>query len=777
MRITTLAAVLATAALSTTAFGQNQNFIMNARVAAIGPAAAPGVVHKPFAEPMTADKIRAAVDDAIQYLRSQQAADGSMEAGGRQGGGTALSALALLAAGADPEADTQLAKALDYLAKLNPDDTYVRGIRANVWEYALRKNPANESYKKNLKADFDWLIAALGNKEGWRYTKESGDWDNSCTQYGVLGIWAAARAGIDPGEKFWQTMSTHFRTRQAKGGGWDYTGSGGSSAAMTTAGLASMFLVLDQHVGKSFYSAEKPRAFTSGDAAAVLASLETGMTWLGSDHGAKDDSYYLYGIERTGVAYGRKYFGGEDWFKRGALAALHAQQPDGSIPLGSWGGGAISTSLCTLFLVYGGAPVAYNKLEYGKDAGGGQDWNLNPRDLANVSKFLWGAYESPLNWQTVSIASPASEYDAPILFISGSKAAQFSDAETARLRDYILGGGTILAEPSDHSADFAASIRQLAAKMFPPADYPSYKFTALPPDHGVYTVIKQDFKSRPKLQGISNGSRTFFFLSEDYMSADFQMDKEDSDSFKLAMNLLFYATDLDTLQGKFASALPDTPAAAPRPNALTLARIKFTGSASAPRDWDAADQCWSKFAPCVKHVTGCDLKEAPPVTLGETDLKDIKLLHLTGRSEFTLTDAETKALKSYVDSGGTVLVDAYAGSPAFAASARKQLETVFGPLVPLPADSMLAAGRFQGGQDLHSISLKLPARQALRAKGLPPQGQQLLIALQGKRPAVIFSDIDIASAMAGIENYKSLGYKPSAARKIAGNLAAYLTAE
>ena len=33
-----------------------------------------------------------------------------------------------------------------------------------------------------------------------------------------------------------------------------------------------------------------------------------------------------------------------------------------------------------------------NKLEYG----GGSDWNLNPRDLANLSKHMWSAYERPL---------------------------------------------------------------------------------------------------------------------------------------------------------------------------------------------------------------------------------------------------------------------------------------------------------------------------------------------------------------------------------------------
>ncbi|KKK61944.1 hypothetical protein LCGC14_3009270 [marine sediment metagenome] len=149
-------------------------------------------MHEPFAPPMTAAKIRAAIDDAVMYLRGRQGKDGYF-AFGSGGGGTALAALTLLATGADPASDEQLRKALQWLADHDDNNTYVRGIRANVWEYALRKASYDKSMRAMLKKDFDWLLKALGDREGWRYTMQSRDWDNSCTQYGVLGIWAAAR--------------------------------------------------------------------------------------------------------------------------------------------------------------------------------------------------------------------------------------------------------------------------------------------------------------------------------------------------------------------------------------------------------------------------------------------------------------------------------------------------------------------------------------------------------------------------------------------------------
>jgi hypothetical protein len=206
------------------------------------------------------------------------------------------------------------------------------------------------------------------------------------------------------------------------------------------------------------------------------------MNWLGERGGNNQDGYYLYGIERTGVASGRKYIGGRDWFAEGANVVLRRQARDGSIRMPSGHGGTrIRTSFATLFMVYGGAPVAFNKLEYGKD----HRWNLNPRDLANLAKHLWVAYERPLNWHSVSISAPVEEFEAPILFISGNARVDFGREEIARLRNYVERGGTILCEPSDHNPEFRSSMVGLLKSMYPPKDYPAYGLRPLP-DCGLY---------------------------------------------------------------------------------------------------------------------------------------------------------------------------------------------------------------------------------------------------------------------------------------------------
>src|SRR5205085_12662077 len=117
-----------------------------------------------------------------------------------------------------------------------------------------------------------------------------------------------------------------------------------------------------------------------------------------------------------------------------------------------------------------------------------------------------------------------------------------------------------------------------------------FAFTATTP---IYTVIKHDWKSRPKLRGAGNGSRTFFLLSDEYLSGDWQANREESDAFQLALNLLFYATDMGELEGKFASILPSTAPAKAKEGTVTVARVRHAGTEGHPQDWEAAARCWT----------------------------------------------------------------------------------------------------------------------------------------------------------------------------------------
>jgi hypothetical protein len=109
--------------------------------------------------------------------------------------------------------------------------------------------------------------------------------------------------------------------------------------------------------------------------------------------------YGMYGVERIGVASGRKYIGGIDWGAAGAEYLVRHQNPDGSFGVEEPHKNprkVPDTMFAILFLSRGRAPVVMNKLEYGFGAGGAQTdpWNERPRDVANFTRWTQKQLES-----------------------------------------------------------------------------------------------------------------------------------------------------------------------------------------------------------------------------------------------------------------------------------------------------------------------------------------------------------------------------------------------
>jgi hypothetical protein len=314
----------------------------------------------------------------------------------------------------------------------------------------------------------------------------------------------------------------------------------------------------------------------------------------------------------------------------------------------------------------------------------------------------------------------------------------------------------------------------LAKSLFPQKDYPGRDLKPVPSDHPLFTAVKQDWAKQPALQGISDGSRMVFLLSEEYLSGEWQLNKTSSDAFKFGLNLLFYATDMGELRGRFSTSIPEGAPAQPRQVNVVVARARCP-SAAVPMDWDASGACWNVMTQYVAHAAGAQITVREVAIGADTDLAGINLLHLTGRQALSLSAGEKESLKRFVEKGGTVLVDAYAGSSAFADSARKDLESVFGKLAPLSDSHLLASGRFAGGADLsRGIGYTLPARRELRAKDEACNRQRLEVAMIKDRPAVLFSQYDLSAAAGDVPNFGASGYKPDSARRILGNIVAYL---
>src|SRR5438105_2031760 len=79
-----------------------------------------------------------------------------------------------------------------------------------------------------------------------RMTLDDVPWDNSNSQYGLMGVWACAESGIEIPDWYWKDVEKHWTAWQLKDGQWAYKKTDRTgSLAMTAAGIASLFVTAD----------------------------------------------------------------------------------------------------------------------------------------------------------------------------------------------------------------------------------------------------------------------------------------------------------------------------------------------------------------------------------------------------------------------------------------------------------------------------------------------------------------------------------------------------
>lgn len=165
-------------------------------------------------------------------------------------------------------------------------------------------------------------------ERGWAYPSGSPDLSN--TQYAALGLWAAARAGVEVDSSIWQRLADSVLDYQNSGGGFSYHPSkAAGTGSMTAAGVGTLALCEAQL-----------RLDGSADLE-LLEELQTGrskgLSWLAAKFSADTNPnsgawlfYYLYGLERVGAFCGADRFGEHDWYNEGAAELLERQHEDGS---------------------------------------------------------------------------------------------------------------------------------------------------------------------------------------------------------------------------------------------------------------------------------------------------------------------------------------------------------------------------------------------------------------------------------------------------------------
>lgn len=728
----------------------------------------------------------AAVNESIEkakaFLYSKQSADGTWEevpqplppdseasrgeAGqspkvGQWGGRTALAVYALLAAGEQPS-DEKLTRAVAFLKAAEITGTYAVGIRLLAMTYL----PYDDAVKRVVERDAGLLLRsvktqgdAAGHYDYNVFVRDDAKYfSHSRSQYGVLGMWAAARMGYRVDERYWQLVDAGWRRNQKPSGGWTYDNTGGTrdeeTPGMTAAGVASLYITTDFLAGN--------RATGTGGNLAD-ANIDAGLAWLAANFNNLDPDervrqswtyVTLYGVERIAAAGGLRYVGDNDWYTRGAAWLLEEQNRDGSWRRGN----ATDTSFALLFLGRGRSPLLAAKLAHSSTDKRGEarrpDWHQRPRDLANLAEFAGNGLERELHWQIMSADRPVDEWlDAPILYLAGSHALNLSDEVKAKLRDYARQGGLIVLNADGGRKAFAESAAALGAELFP-----DYTFRPLEPTHSIFNLQYPLSKARrlPRLTGLSNGARELMILiPTNDIGRDWQTRKDET-SLQLGANLYLYAIDRNGMRYKgerFAVAKREDRTPRQRAN---VGRVKYEGN------WDPEPAGWDRLSAIMHNDYDTEVTVRPLDPAGD-DLTDIDVLHLTGTADFTLSAEARAKLKAFIEAGGTLLADAAGGSGAFASAAERELREIVGETDAAALSQPLGAGHslYADGTALPplTVAYRLDAETRLGA----PKGPRLRGIERGGRLAVVWSPEDLSVGLVGMPVAGVIGYAPDTA--------------
>ena len=333
----------------------------------------------------SAGRVAAAVIRGAEFLRADLLDDGKSTMSDRDGGAgrypvgaTALSVLALLAAGAPPD-DPAIVKAVEntlFTPNEQGEMTLPERARTHTYTCSLllmafaaidKASIDRDLHKTRIQTLANLLTSSQLRSGQWNYSvgeryarrrprrakNRIQRGDNSNTQYALLALRAARKAGADVNPETWLRALSYWHLTLNETG-WGYTPGirRRGNRSMTAAGISSVSICLEGLYGK--------------DAAAQVAShkaIQAGLVELGKKllqwSYDRIDLYAFYGIERACVLTGTRKFNEYDWYKHGASELIRGQSADGtwwskqaSVRRGKgWGfGPAIETAYALLFL-------------------------------------------------------------------------------------------------------------------------------------------------------------------------------------------------------------------------------------------------------------------------------------------------------------------------------------------------------------------------------------------------------------------------------------------
>lgn len=754
---------------------------------------------------ISAKQVRKAIDKAVAYLKQEQRSDGSWTEWVNQPGGvTAMCTLALLNSGVEPD-DQHIQRALAKLRKIKPKSTYAVALQTMVF---CKAEPKKDLLliSRNVKW-FESTQVRTGSRKGaWSYPASRAIGDNSNSQFALLALYEAERAGVAVSGQTWRLAKAYWEGCQNTDGSWGYYKGLGGTGSMTCAGIASLVITDDvvRHrdaaaAGNSIKCCEN-RGEENDRLNRAMRWLERNFSVAGNPgtNGRTWHLYYLYGVERVGRLTAQRFIGKHDWYREGADLLVRKQDRLSGFFKGSGyaeNNPLVGTSLALLFLSKGRRPVLMAKLQHGAD----NDWNRHRSDVANLARYVESQWRLDLTWQVVDLKAAEVEdlLQSPVLYLCGNlsplpRTAGGRRTLSEKLRDYLDRGGFLLAEGYCGGAGFDQGFRELMKQVFPE---PEYRLRLLEPEHPIWHAEQKVPPERIRpLWGIDFGCRTsviyapadppgrgrpslscLWELSHSGRGQKFtqSVQRRIDAALAIGVNILAYATNRE-LQGKEQGFRADSDRRPSDPfdrGRLHIAKLRHGGGCNAaPR---ALVNLLESAGRELNVRTGT---KTELISITDDAVFDYHLVFMHGRNAFRLTDAERRQLKTYIERGGMLMADSICASRAFTNSFRQEIAAIFPDrkLEPIPADDPLLTPKY-GGFDLKTVTRRDPQprgdgpmKPALRR--VPPELEGIKF---GDRWGVVFSRYDISCALEKHDSLDCRGYSRTDAARIGLNVVLY----
>ena len=424
-------------------------------------------------------------------------------------------------------------------------------------------------------------------------------------------------------------------------------------------------------------------------------------------------------------------------------------------------------------------PIMFTKItsSYGEI-----DWAARPNDLNNLLKSLKGMADVDFACEAKSFAEVDADPERnPILYRTGHFHFTLTAAERAKLRKYLLSGGTVIFNAGMGSKPFYDSARAELAAILPESPV-----QRLSPDHPIfhsyydldrvgYRKAVRDYGYRseePWFDGVTIDCRTVAVISRwglevgwDPMEGDSILAYSVESAQRLGMNLVAYATAERAWSKQTAHAMQFVDADAHATHSkMFVAQVIYGG------EWKTRHAGLSVLLQQFNQKTDIPVKfERRELKLSDPKIFDAPFLYMTGHEDFMLDAAETAGLREYLRKGGMLFAEACCGRAAFDRAFRQAIAKV------LPGQALqqipLTHALFAVPNHITQLSVT-PAMSAQAGNHARIEPNLLGIEVEGHY-AVVYSPLGLAGGWELAQNPYALGYQDSDAIALGENILMY----